>query len=141
MTNIDIVQQMYAAFGRGDIPAILDRMAADVVWEYGVNSTDIPWLRPRRGKEGVADFFACLSEFEIHKFQPQHLLGGDNIVVGLVDFEATVKATGKRIVEEDEVHIFYFNGAGQVTKFRHRVDTYQAWAAYQRELVATTSAS
>jgi ketosteroid isomerase-like protein len=42
MQNSKIVQEMYAAFGRGDVPAILQRLADDVEWEYGVNSTDVP---------------------------------------------------------------------------------------------------
>jgi ketosteroid isomerase-like protein len=31
--NIATVQEIYAAFGRGDIPAILDRLAEDIDWE------------------------------------------------------------------------------------------------------------
>jgi uncharacterized protein len=55
-----------------------------------------------------------------------------------VDFEGTVKATGKRIVEEDEVHIFYFDQEGKITKFRHQSDTHQAWLAYQPIPVAAS---
>lgn len=131
MNNTEIVQQMYVAFGQGDIPTILENLAADVVWEYGLNSTDIVWLQPRQGKDGAAKFFAALDELEFLSFQPKHIIGNDRIVIGLVDVEFVVKATGKRVIEEDEVHIFYFNEAGKVTKFRHRVDTHQAWMACQ----------
>jgi hypothetical protein len=77
---------------------------------------------------------------EFHKFQPKHILGEDHIVVGLVDFEGTIKSTGKRIVEEDEVHIFHFNNEGKVTKFRHQCDTHQAWTAYHPDRVAASVA-
>ncbi len=48
MNHVETVQQMYEAFGKGDVPAILAHLASDVEWEYGVNSTDVPWLQLRR---------------------------------------------------------------------------------------------
>lgn len=35
MSPIETVRQIYAAFGRGDVPAILACLAEDVDWEYG----------------------------------------------------------------------------------------------------------
>jgi hypothetical protein len=71
MTNTETVQEIYAAFGRDDVPAILERLAEDVVWEYGVNSTDVPWLQPRRGRSDVGKFFEAPGAVEITKFQPK----------------------------------------------------------------------
>jgi uncharacterized protein len=130
MSNVGTVQGIYEAFGRGDVGAILAKLAADVEWEYGVNSTDVPWLQPRRGREQVAGFFQSLAALDFHAFQPTDLLESGPLVVSLVRFEATVKATGRRLVEVDEVHIWRFNGDGQVTRFRHRADTHQQWTAF-----------
>ncbi|MEW6754503.1 MAG: nuclear transport factor 2 family protein [Candidatus Latescibacterota bacterium] len=130
MTNVERVQQIYAAFGRGDIPAILAHLADGVEWEYGVNSTSVPWLQPRRGRTAVPLFFEALGGLEIRVFQPTCILDGGSVVVCLVDAEFTVKATGAAIVEEDEVHVWHFDPQGRVTRFRHRVDTHQHWAAY-----------
>lgn len=33
MAPIETVQQIYAAFGRGDVPFILSQLADDVEWE------------------------------------------------------------------------------------------------------------
>ena len=33
VSNLATVRGIYAAFGRGDIPAILDALAEDVEWE------------------------------------------------------------------------------------------------------------
>jgi ketosteroid isomerase-like protein len=99
MTNVGTVQQIYEAFGRGDVPAILEHLADDVEWEYGLTSTDVPWLQPQHGRTEVPN-------------------------------EASVRSTGRRIVEEDEVHIWHFDRAGKVTRFRHRADTHQHAAAY-----------
>lgn len=131
MSNKQTIEKMYAAFGRGDFAEILSGLAADVEWEYGVQSTNVPWLQLRKGREQVAKFFESLSALDIRKFQPKAILEGDHLVISTVDFEAVVKATNKPIVEEDEVHIFYFNDLGEITKFRHRVDTYLNWAAVQ----------
>ena len=130
MSHVQTVREMYAAFGRGDVPAILAHLADNVEWEYAGASTDVPWLQPRRGRAQVAEFFQALTLMDIHQFQPKALLEGDGLVVALFALEATVKATGRRIVEDDEVHIWYFGADGKVTRFRHRVDSYQQWAAY-----------
>jgi ketosteroid isomerase-like protein len=131
MGNLGTVQQMYAAFGRGDVPAILEHLDEAVEWEYGGNSTDVPWLQPRRGKEGAGAFFASLGELDFHRFEVKTLLEGDGLVVALIDIDFTVRATGKQVEEEDEVHLWRFNAEGKATRFRHRADTHQhqrAWS-------------
>ena len=141
MTNVEKVHQIYAAFGRQDILAILQRLADSIEWEYGVNATVVPWLQPRRGRAEVADFFSALSALEIHSFQPKTFLESGNIVVVLIDVEATVKATGRKIVEEDEVHIWHFDPEGQVSRFRHRADTYQHLVAHTNEVSREAAAA
>lgn len=135
MQNVDVVGQIYEAFGRGDIPAILDHLAEDVEWEYGVSSTSVPWLQSRRGRQEVSRFFEALGALEIHNFVPKIMLESDDVVVVLIDFEATVRETGQRISEEDEAHIWYF-AEGQVVRFRHRADTHQHELAYQGQGVS-----
>jgi ketosteroid isomerase-like protein len=130
MNNVERVQQLYAAFGRGDIPAILAMLSDNVEWEYGVNSTDVPWLQPRRGRADVGKFFEALAAVEITKFVPKHFLGDGDLVVALIDVDARVKATGRQALEEDEVHLWFFDGQGRVRRFRHRADTHQHWQAF-----------
>ncbi len=133
MSNAETVQQIYAAFGRGDVRAILAKLADDVVWEYGVSSTDVPWLQPRRGKEGAAKFFESLGGLDIHRFGVSTIAASGQTVLSLFHIEATVKATGKRFVEEDEVHVWHFDDRGRVARFRHRADTHQHWRAFHGE--------
>jgi ketosteroid isomerase-like protein len=130
MIHAQTVQQIYEAFGKGDVPAILAKLASDVDWEYGDASTDVPWLQPRRGRDAVAGFFQALLAIDFHSFVPKTVLESGSIVVALVDLEATVRATGMRVVEQDEVHIWHFNDAGLVQRFRHRADTHLQWMAY-----------
>ncbi len=132
MGHKETVEEMYAAFGRGDVAAILDRLDESVEWEYGTQPWDgPPWLQPRHGKAGAAEFFASLGALDFHKFAPKAILEGDGLVVALVDVEATVTATGTRVTEEDEIHIWHFGGSGRVTRFRHRADTHLQWQAWK----------
>lgn len=132
MSNLRTTQEIYEAFERGDVPTILPKLSDTVDWEYGASSSDVPWLQPRQGRDGAAAFFASLGEIQIQKFTPKVFLDGGSLVVVLVDIDFTVKATGKLVVEEDEVHIWHFNHEGKVARFRHRVDTQQHLLAYRR---------
>ena len=130
MNRIDTVQQIYAAFGRGDVPAILQKLAEDVEWEYATGPNPIPWLQPLRGRDQVPKFFEALfSNIEISRFEVGKIFGDGDTVVDLVTLEYTARATGRKVQEIDEVHIWHFNAAGQVQRFRHRADTLlQAWS-------------
>ena len=130
MSNLETVQSIYAAFGRGDIPFILSQMSDDVDWEYGLDS-DVPWLRKRRGPAGVGEFFNALAAVEITRFEPHTLLDGDDVVVALIDIALTVKQTGASLTEEDEVHIWRFDEHGKVARFSHKPDTHAHWQAVQ----------
>ncbi|MFY9269582.1 MAG: nuclear transport factor 2 family protein [Candidatus Manganitrophaceae bacterium] len=131
MDNVKTIHEIYAAFGRGDIPFILDQMAEAVEWEYGMTPNGLPWLQPRRGREGVAAFFKSLDLLDIRKFNPKTIIEGPGVVVALIDAELTVKKTGRPIVEEDEIHLWHFDREGHVVRFRHCVDTHQHVAAYR----------
>lgn len=125
MANKDTIQRIYEAFGRSDIAAIIAQLADDVEWEYGATATNVPWLQTRRGRAEVPVFFQALLALDIHKFQPKAIVESGDLVIAVFDFEATVRSTGRRIAEEDEVHLWYFTPQGQVARFRHRIDTHQ----------------
>jgi ketosteroid isomerase-like protein len=135
MSNIATVQDIYDAFGKGDGPRVLSHISEDVVWEYGGAVSDVPWLQPRKGREGAADFLASLADLRMDKFQPKTFLESGDLVVVVLDIEATVVSTGRAISEEDQIHLWHFNGDGQVQRFRHRTDTLQAQRACRPESV------
>jgi ketosteroid isomerase-like protein len=130
MSNAQTVQEIYAAFGRGDVPAILSKLSPDVDWEYGPASTTVPWLQHRRGREEVAGFFESLAGIEMHTFAPKEILEAGSVVVALIDVDFTVKSTGKRITEDDEIHVWRFDDAGKVVRFRHGADTHAHQLAF-----------
>lgn len=130
-TNTNTVREIYEAFGRGDVPAILAKLDENVEWEYGTAAHEVPWLMPRRGRKGAGEFFESLAEVEFHNFVPKAILADEKLVVAIVDIAFTVKKNGKNVVEQDEAHIWRFNDAGKVVRFRHCADTNQHVQAYR----------
>jgi uncharacterized protein len=133
MDNVQTVQDIYEAFGRGDIPAILDRLAPDVRWDElpgggGAAEAAVPWLLPRRGPQEVGEFFETLRALEFHRFQPLAFMAGDDRVAAVIDVELTVRDSG-RSIRDEELHLWTFDDRGRVSRFRHYVDTAQHVAA------------
>jgi len=133
MGNVDAVQGIYAAFGDGDIGAILGRLADDVRWdEWAPTSRTgevIPYLAPRVGRDAVAGFFGEIIEaLEFERFEPTALLASDDQVAALINVTLMVKATGTRI-EDTEIHLWTFGPDGKIVALRHFLDTLQHAAA------------
>lgn len=63
-----------------------------------------------------------MSDYEMHTFNPHSFLEGDGLVAVVVEFDLTVKSTGKRIWDE-EIHLYEFDPEGKITVFRHFLDT------------------
>ncbi len=96
-------------------------------WEYAYREAPnpVPWLHPRRGKQGGAFFQSVQDNLEIHGFAVNALAEGPGVIIALFDIGATVKRTGKRIVARDEAQVWHFNEAGKAARFRHCDDAYQ----------------
>lgn len=126
MNHVDTVRQMYAAFGRADVAAIVEKMDPEVEWEYGQAENPVPWLARRRGRHGVVAFFEALGRgVTFSRFEPHRFFADGNMVVVLVNVTLTVTATGKTFSEDDEVHIWTFGENGLARRFAHRADTHQ----------------
>ena len=121
MDNIAVVQHIYEAFGRGDIPAILDQLADDVVWDQDAPGYGIPIYEPGSGKAHVERFFVALQDLEFLRFEPTNFLAGGNQVGVPINIEVTVKANGN-VISTLEMHLWTFGDDGKVTRFFHAVD-------------------
>jgi ketosteroid isomerase-like protein len=130
MNNVATVQSIYAAFAVGDVPAILAHLADDVDWEYSGAVSEVPYLQKRDGRDAIVGFFEALDALDFHTFTTKEILDGGDVVVALVDVDATVKATGRRVTEEDEIHLFRFDRSGKVARFRHGVNTHASVLAF-----------
>ncbi len=129
MTQTETIQEIYQAFGRGDVPAIIERLAEDVAWEHDALDHGIPWLKPGRGKPHVLAFFGVIgSQLSISRFEVKNLLTGGDQVVALIGIDAKVLATGKTYTDL-EAHLWTFAPNGRIASFRHLTDSHQHWLA------------
>jgi uncharacterized protein len=124
--NAKTVAAMYEAFRKGEIAKILDQMAADVDWEPSrddsAQKAGVRWLQPHKGPKGVAEFFEVVRDMEFTKFNVLTIMGAGNKVAAELEITATIRSSG-RILDDQEMHLWTFNDAGKVTRFRHYLDT------------------
>ena len=121
--NTKVVQDAYAAFGRGDIPALLGYMTDDVSGSRVIGtSAQVPFSGRRQGKAAVAEFFKIVSESEdFHQFEPREFVAQGDKVVAIGHYEATSKSTHKSFAA-DFVMVFALRN-GKVYEFREFTDS------------------
>ena len=128
---LETVQQIYAAFGRGDFPGILAALDEDVKWEsWEDNSAQragVPWLRGGAGKAAVAEFLGVVGTMTFNEFKVLGMMANDTQVAVEVVLDATL-ANGKRLRDE-ELHLWTVNAQGKVSRMRHYLDTAKHTAA------------
>jgi ketosteroid isomerase-like protein len=134
MTNTQTIQNIYAAFGRGDVATILSHLADDVVWDNsGVASKECPWNGNFSGKAKVPGFFQAVGEhldFESGVFNPHTFVETGHTVAVVLRLESTLKTRGKKL-KNDAVHVWTFNDKGLVQRYQHFNDTAQELAAWK----------
>ena len=94
--KITTVQEIYAAFSRGDVEAILAHLTDDVDWAPEAESAIAPWHGVRKGKENVPSFFEALAKtVDVTEFTPLAFASNETDVMVVIRFGVTVRATGK----------------------------------------------
>jgi uncharacterized protein len=132
---VEAVEALYAAFGRGDVPAILDLVSDDVRWEDWADSfaqrAGVPWLEARAGKDGVAEFFRIVGTFEVAEFSVLDVMAGERQVVAEIVIDAALPGGGR--YRDEELHLWTFDSDGKICRMRHYVDTAKHIAAERGE--------
>ena len=124
--NSQIVQKLYAAFGRGDISAMLGQVAEDVDWYLPGTA---PFAGRRRGRREMAQFFEDLGKaVDIQQLDAREFIAQGEKVVALGQERARVRDTGA-IYETDWAHVFTLRG-GKVVKIQLYEDTAAQAAAF-----------
>ncbi|OWY21766.1 nuclear transport factor 2 family protein [Sphingobacteriales bacterium UPWRP_1] len=122
--NAQTVMNNYAAFGKGDIAAILATLAPDCEWTHPGNPAIVPFAGTFRGADEIGkEFFGAIpSAIQITEFSPS-LAGEDgNTVITSVFIKGKAVSTGKEYENTAEMR-WTFNSAGMVTKYNVIVDT------------------
>jgi uncharacterized protein len=130
MNNIQTVREVYEAFGRGDVPAILARVTDRTEWGFEARGSEVPWHKPVAGKEALPAFFGALGEnVDMKVFEPRLMLADGAHVVARIHLEFVVRKTGKS-VSMDQLHLWAFDGEGRISSMRHFEDTAQVQRAW-----------
>jgi ketosteroid isomerase-like protein len=129
MKNIEIVKQVYEAFAKRNINAILNLLSPDVEWGEPENPFN-PAAGTRYGHDGFLEWINIGRESEeILTLEPRKFLA-DNDSVAVVGYtKCLAKPTGK-IYETDFVHLVTLKD-GKVIRFQEFFDTYVAAEAFR----------
>jgi uncharacterized protein len=120
--NIETIQRVYEAFGRGDVDAILGVLTDDIDWASEASVINAPWHGVRKSKTEVAGFFASLGEtIDVLEFTPLAFAATDDHVMVVIRFEMKVRATGRSGVME--LHHWWRLRDGKVWRYRGTEDT------------------
>jgi ketosteroid isomerase-like protein len=127
--NIETVRAIYAAFGRGDLAALLERMDEEIVW-ITPGSPAVPLAGRRRGMEEVRQFFEQLAaRVTFTAFEAREYIAQGNRVVVLARYEGRNNETGRNFAAE--AAMLWTIGNGKAIRFQEYTDT-EALAAAAR---------
>jgi ketosteroid isomerase-like protein len=118
--NVEFVKEIYGAFGRGDVPAVLGAFAEDIEW---FEAEGMPYGGLYHGPDAVAQnvFGPITEDVEGFAVVPEELIGSGATVAAIVRYTGTGKATGKAL-DVPVVHVWEIRD-GKMARFRQFIDT------------------
>ncbi len=126
-SNTEIIRNLYAAFARGDVPAVLAMFDAKISW---TEAEGFPYSGTYIGPDAVLEnvFMKLGTEWDGFAAAPgEYVAQGDTVVV-LGTYSGVYKATGKGF-RAPMVHVYKLSG-GRIVTFHQHTDT----AVVQRAL-------
>jgi ketosteroid isomerase-like protein len=119
MTITQLVESLYDAFSRGDIPYILSMIAEDATWSQ---SDMLPWGGEYRGPAGAAEFFTKLNEAtENIEFEHRESFESGNDVFSFGSHTFRWRTNGR--VGKTEWMFRWTISDGKVVSYKSYVDT------------------
>jgi len=123
----DLVLGAYAAFARGDVPAVLAALDEDIRWD---SPQGLPWSHGVHvGRDAVAGYFArLLQHVDAPSVECEELIdGGDGRIASVGRLRGTIRATGAPL-DTPFVHLWTIRD-GRAVGMRGVLDT----AAFARK--------
>jgi ketosteroid isomerase-like protein len=133
--SVEAVRGMYEAFGRGDVPAVLGAMAADIEWH---EAEGMPYGGVYHSPEEVAQnvFGPLLEDVPDFALTPEEFIPSGDTVAAVVRYTGTGKATGKAL-NLLVVHVWDVRD-GKIACFRQFADTAKYLEVVPAEAATTT---
>jgi uncharacterized protein len=132
--SVKVVSGLYEAFGKGDVPAVLGAMAADIEW---CEAAGMPYGGTYHGGEEVAQnvFGPILEDIPNFAVTPEEFIASGETVAAVARYTGTGKETGKEL-NLPVVHVWDVRD-GKITRFRQFVDTAKFLEIVPAETAAT----
>jgi ketosteroid isomerase-like protein len=127
--NTKMIQDCYAAFGRGDVQAILDQVDDNVDWQawYGAGK-QVPFGGHRHGKAAVSEFFKQIGQhMNFSRLETRDFVATGDKVVVLGHY--TGKTSAGKAYDSDFAMVFTVRN-GKVTHFQEFSDSAGINAAF-----------
>jgi len=131
--NVAVIDGLYQGFAKGDVPAVLAAMDANIVWN---EAEGFPYAdqNPYKGPEAVLNgvFGRIMAEWEYWNLTDiqLHDMSG-NMVLATLRYQAKHKTTGN-VIDSQTAHLWTL-WDGKITAFQQFTDTKQAAEAYNND--------
>jgi ketosteroid isomerase-like protein len=118
--SIELVKDVYGAFARGDVPAVLGAFADDIEW---YEAEGMPYGGLHHGGDAVAQkvFGPIAEDVDGFAVVTGEFIGSSETVAAVVRYTGTGKATGKAL-DLPAVHVWDVRN-GKLARFRQFIDT------------------
>ena len=124
--SLQSIKDLYQAFARGDVPAVLEQFDPAIDWREAENSPYAdgnPYIGPVAVAQDV--FQRMAGEIDGLSVVPDRFAGGGDCVVVEGRYQGTVKSTGKTL-NAQFAHVFELRN-GLIIRFQQFTDTLH-WA-------------
>jgi ketosteroid isomerase-like protein len=122
----EVVKDLYAAFGRGDVPAVMGSFDAAIEWQEAegfLYAEGNPYVGPQAIAEGV--FGRIIGDVDNFAARPVNIIDGGDTIVAEGRYTGTWRATGTA-VDAQFAHVWQVRD-GKIVRFQQYTDTVQ-WA-------------
>ena len=123
MDNVKLMKDLYDAFGRGDVPAVLGAMSPTIQWHQAEGNPYNPSGQPWVGPDAVMNnlFMRLGAEWDGFTVHTRTFHGAGDSVIVEGRYTGTFKPTGKSM-DTQVCHVWDVKD-GKVTRFQQFVDT------------------
>ena len=125
MSNVQFVNDVYAAFGRGDIPTVMAALHPDIEWRQAEGNPYQPGGAPWKGPQAVLDnlFMRLGAEWDgfTITIQKVHDAGEHVIIEGR--YTGTYKPSGRKL-DSELCHVWRIQD-GKLVSFKQYLDSAQ----------------
>jgi ketosteroid isomerase-like protein len=129
LSNLEIVENVYASFASGDMDGSLQNMDEDIVWLHPAEGSGIPFAGRFEGRDGVRRFFEIADQsIEVLDQQVHDLVASGDKVVALGYEHMRVRDNGREY-KSNWAHIYSFQN-GKIIRFEEFIDTAEVAAAF-----------